>query len=203
MKKKLILIASLFSVAIICYFIYQKNNTTEQWQTFNKVNHDLIQSYPTTKKEQKKYKLPVASTQAKKRKPASLKPTSEPTKRAVVNPTGKKIDPNQKTVNEVNKEWKERLGQNLLRFLRPETLVFVKKQKSVTLVEDNLLRNAEVVIIQLKSPEGRRYSYNAYVDSETGKVLQTWNRTIHEFFGKKQKKLAPSGIINESGTTRF
>ena len=203
MKKKLILIGSLFSVAIICYFAYQKSKSTEQWQTFNKVNHDLIQSYPTTKKEQKKYKLPVPSPQAKKRMPASLKPTKEASKRAVVNPMGKKIDPKKKPINEVNKEWKEKLGQNLLRFLRPETLVFVKKQKSVTLVEDNLLRNAEVVIIQLKSPEGRRYSYNAYVDSETGKVLQTWNRTIHEFYGKKQKKLAPSGIINESGTTRF
>jgi hypothetical protein len=205
MKKSTIITLSILFIAIGAYYFFSGSERQEKWQTYNKVDHNKIESYPTTKKEVEKYNLPDLKKEPKKRSPAAVAPKTKKTKleRTIVNPLNKKLDPKTASHNKVHKLWKERLGLNLLRFLRPDTVVFVKKQKSVSLLERNKLRHAEVVIIQLKSPEGRRYSYNAYVDSESGKVLQTWNRTIHEFYGKKAKKLSPSGMINSEGSLQF
>jgi hypothetical protein len=202
MFKKCLLITFSLMLVLGGYLLWSYNNQQEQWQTYNKIDHEKIESYPTTDKEVIKYKLPAVTGTSKKRSPAAIAPKAK-RERSIINPSGKKLGKNTSAKNQISKEWKERLGQNLLRFLRPDTSVFIKKQGSVSLIEQNQLRHAEVVIIQLKSPEGRRYSYNAYVDSESGKVLQTWNRTIHEFYGQKPKKLAPAGTLHKDGSTRF
>ena len=184
------------------YFLWSAKPEQEQWQTYNKLDNEKIESYPTTPKETKANRLPDIKPSPKTRTPAALSP-KQPEKREIINSSGKCVSKKILAKNEISKEWKEKLGQNLLRFLRPDTSVYIKKQKSVSLLENDRLRHAEVVIIQLKSPEGRRYSYNAYVDSQSGKVLQTWNRTIHEFYGEKPKKLSPAGTLHPKGSTRF
>ncbi len=201
-KSFFIFSAIIFAVSFLYFLSNHYQSDPEQWQTYNKVNGGKVKSYPTTAKEIEKYQLPNLKGEKKARSPASS-PIVKSKKRTVINPANKKITPNMLASNKVTREWKEKLGQNLLRFLRPETLLFLKKEQSISIVERGQIRHAEVVLIQLKDAEGRRFSYNAYVDSESGQVLQTWNRTIHESYEKKPMKLTPSGTINNAGTTRF
>jgi hypothetical protein len=168
-----------------------------KWKTFNKVSNKEIKSYPTTEKERKDFKLDEDdhshdSHQSKKRSVASQKTTPEkdpnlrPWKGIGARPLSSEID------NEYNPEWKEELGKNLLRFLRPKTLSVIKRENSALIKHKGKYLMVEHVAIKLQSPEGQHYGYNAYVDSASGKIIRTWNRTIHEKFSRSALRLSPS-----------
>ena len=94
--------------------------------------------------------------------------------------------------NEYNPLWKEELGKNLLRFLRPKTKSIVRREGSALIKHKGKNLLVEHVLVKLKSPEGRHFGYNAYVDSHSGKVVKTWNRTIHEQYSRSALRLSPT-----------
>ena len=53
--------------------------------------------------------------------------------------------------------------------------------------------HAEVKLIDHE--DGRQDSFRALIDSESGKIIRSWDRTIHENFIKKPRKFSPSGKL--------
>ncbi len=201
---------------VVAYWLWPKSVSHEEWTTFKKATPQKIDTYPTTEKEKKAAQIDQEENSpndeqeasSSKRAPASIKkpdtnmPESLPGRQWGLYPN-QEVPQKITFKNEVNPEWKSLMGRDVLRFLRPDTKLFVKKEKSLTLLERGLGRHVEQVYVKMISPEGRHFSYHAYVDSESGKVLRTWNNTIHEPMGKETPKFKPSGFINPDGATRF
>jgi hypothetical protein len=180
-------IISLMFFTCLIIAIYQHNEspledfdtTTEHidsgWQTFEKKSDDIV-SRPTSQKDIVKAKLPVTKA-APARGPAAIK------ERELVLPYGKEKPQDFHVINSASADWKKRMAPQLMRFLEDGTKLFVKKEKSMTIVERNYGRHVEQVYIKFETKKGRHYSYHALVDSETGTLLKTWNRTQHEGIG--------------------
>jgi len=208
MKKRHLKI--LFSTTLVillasAFYRYQSNHKTlnnslrnSDWKTFNKVSLKDISSYPTTSAEKKdmnvddksiakgekqKTKRSMASTGVPDLKQRSWQGTGP-------RPLSSEID------NNYNPRWKEELGKNLLRFLRPNTKTIVKRETSALIKHKGQNLMVEHVLVKLKSPEGRHYGYNAYVDSSNGKIIHTWNRTIHEQFVRQALRLNAARLNN-------
>lgn len=207
MKKVISFTFAFVIIGVLAYLFWSTSRPAPQWHTYNKENTSTIKSYPTTPNEKKTAHLDHEDEKKAERKPASVKKTIDKKSSAKNRTWSLKPDqllPKQISfLNEPKKEWRELLGQDLLRFLRPQTKIFIKNQGSHTLLQRNGGLHVEKVHIKMQSPEGRQYSYHAYVDSETGKVLRTWNQTIHEPMGKKTQKLQPSGHISPDGVVRY
>lgn len=209
-SKKIFIFLSLLVVGGALFYYFQKDHspTGESWVTFKKTTPKKVDSYPTTPEEKEVAKLPTEESKPQ-RTPASTKPA--PIKKARKSLPGREwnLFANQKIPkkisfkNEPKEDWKALMGQDIMRFLRPDTKLFVKKEKSLTILERDGGLHVEQVYIKMISPEGRQYSYQAYVNSETGKVIKTWNRTIHEPMGKETPKFRPTGIINPNGSEQF
>jgi hypothetical protein len=88
-------------------------------------------------------------------------------------------------INTPNEEWQKLLGEELLRFQTDKTEVIVKPLKSLIQIKGKKARYVEKVYINYIMPNKIRNSYNAFVDSETGLIIQTWNRSIHHLPTKK------------------
>jgi len=209
MKKKHLQI--LFGISLIILlgigtYRYQSNHETlkkssnnSEWKTFKKVSLKDISSYPTTKAEKKDMQVDdkkhfkdnhsrdnsrsVAST-------AIADSKQRPWKGTGARPLSSQID------NDYNPQWKEKLGRNLLRFLRPNTKTIIKREASALIKDKGHNLMVEHVLVKLKSPEGRHYGYNAYVDSSNGKIIYTWNRTVHEQFAKQTLHLSATKLKN-------
>lgn len=59
-----------------------------------------------------------------------------------------------------------------------ESLVWVHEGKAL---------NVETAKVSFKDPEGREISFKAMVDSQSGKVLQTWDQPVFDDFSHKKK----------------
>ncbi len=185
-------------VGVYKYFDQPRQYASEDdggWKTFSKVSLKDIKSYPTTGEEKKEMKIsddvgheekaPSARDIASINHSDSSQSDSRPWKGVGPRPLNSEID------NEFNPLWKDKLGKNLLRFLRPKTKTIVKRESSAIIKHKGKNLLVEHVMVKLKSPEGRHYGYNAYVDSASGQVLHTWNRTIHEQLGRKSLRFSP------------
>jgi hypothetical protein len=207
MKKVLGLTFIFLIVGVLAYLLWPNSKKAQSWHTYNKEDTSTIKSYPTTKNEKKAAHLDHENEKKGTRKPASIKKTidkkSSASNRTWTLKPGQKLPKKITFLNEPKKEWRDLLGQDLMRFLRPQTKIYVKNQGSHTLLKRDGGLHVEKVHIKMQSPEGRQYSYHAYVDSETGKVVRTWNQTIHEPMGKKTQKLKPSGHISPDGVIRY
>lgn len=101
-------------------------------------------------------------------------------------------------INTINPNWKKLLGDDLLNLQEEGTKVLVRKEFSVTKIVDHKGYYLEQVIITYLLKNGDQNSYRALVNSETGRVIETWDRTIHEKLRKRRPDLAPlplEGII--------
>ena len=216
MKKTIPLVLSFILLTVLSLLIYFKKDKVEQWFTYQKRDHKKIDSYPTTLQEKRRARIEDSpydqgqerqESSQKERSPASQKYYDS--ERSSIPGRTWRITPDQKIPDEVSflnkprKEWRDALGKNILKFLRPKTKLFVKKEGAHTLLKRDGALHVEKVNIKMESPEGRQFSYHAYVDSETGKIVKTWNQTIHEPMGKKDTRLTPSGHISPDGSTRY
>ncbi len=193
-KIKYLLFTSTFLfLAIGAYKLWpnlERKDMTQQeehsdWKTYNKVSQKQIKSYPTTQEEKKDMKVDDGRDIASVSTP--VPDNHDRAWRGMgPRPLSSEID------NNYNPLWKEELGKNLLRFLRPNTKTLIKREGSALIKHKGKNLMVEHVMVKLKSPEGRHYGYNAYVDSANGTVVTTWNRTIHEQFNRSALKLRPS-----------
>jgi hypothetical protein len=84
-------------------------------------------------------------------------------------------------VNTPSPEWESKLknslkeqGGNLIKEIN------VKKERSLVYVKDENSLQVESVVITVKNQLNVQSSFRALVDSQTGKVLESWDRTIFD-----------------------
>lgn len=88
-------------------------------------------------------------------------------------------------VNSYNPEWKELLAKELMMFQPKSIEVYFKPQKSVVkILENNQAIFLEEVAVTFKTNMGPR-SFKALINSENGKIVETWGRTHYDNFSPR------------------
>ncbi|MGZ3789501.1 MAG: hypothetical protein ACXVLQ_13315 [Bacteriovorax sp.] len=167
-----------------------------EWKTFEKNSNKIITTHPTTMAEMESARIPV-----KKRSIAQEK-TSEnrvifdqdrelPHDRIYPLREGRLLigdldrndysndDQDLIMINKVNPNWKEILGNDLLRFQAEDTKVIIKEEYPVIKIQNGKGQYLEQVVVTYLTKEGFS-SYHALVDSDSGFVTMTWDRTVNE-----------------------
>lgn len=176
-----------------------------KWKTFIKKNESVIDSHNSTNEELLAAKIPPPIEPTKtQRSIASVNPYQGfmiRSNRIIMGDLDKNYgDENNelKMINTINPEWKELMGNEMMRFQSTDTKVIVKEDVPVIKVINGVGRFLEQVTVTYLIKDGNRNSFKALVDSETGTIVQTWDRTIHENLKTKRGGIIlPS--INESG----
>lgn len=84
-------------------------------------------------------------------------------------------------INNPSPVWQEKL-EDSLKEQAGDSLkeIRIKKERSLVWNLDSSPIHVESVIVTLKNQEDVESSFRAIVDSQTGKVLETWDRTIFD-----------------------
>jgi hypothetical protein len=83
-------------------------------------------------------------------------------------------------INKVSSDWKETLGNDLLRFQREDTKVLIKEEFPIIRVQNGKGQYVEQVIVTYVFKNGNLSSFRALVDSDTGFVIDTWDKMLNE-----------------------
>lgn len=213
MKKRTLLILSLFIACGILFYAkmpiaklasVRKNS----FETFVKNPDRKIASYNTTNDEFKKARIDFKNFKNKNsfdEQEQDLIKRKVPirNKRILIGESTEYFENennNLEMLNEYNPEWKKLLGQNLLNFQEETTKVIVREEFPIIKVEDKKGIYMEQVVITFLAKNGEQSSYRAYVNSENGKVVDTWDRMIVENPLKRRTKLEAvplDGVINK------
>lgn len=86
-----------------------------------------------------------------------------------------------KFANSVSDEWSLKLEESLLRGMPEDVTLEIKNERDLIVLEGQTATNAQQVVVIFNSPE-KRNSYRALVDSQSGRILRSWDHTIHETF---------------------
>lgn len=210
MKKTILFILSI-TVAFGITF-YTKNERSKnmvqvkaQWKTFVKKSNSVVDSHKTTQDEFLAAKIPTPPPAEKvQRTIASVNPYQGfmvRNNRIIMGDLNKKYEDENSDLqmaNSVNPEWKDIMGNDLMRFQPADTKLMVKEEVPVIKIVNGIGRYLEQVTVTYLQKDGNRSSFKALVDSETGSVVETWDRTIHEHIRPKRGGLIlPS--TNDSG----
>jgi hypothetical protein len=84
-------------------------------------------------------------------------------------------------VNVPTADWKKKVEDNL-RSLAGNDLkeIEIQKERSVIINRDNHNFLVESVVIKLTNNQNSRSSFRAMIDPQTGKILETWDRTVFD-----------------------
>jgi hypothetical protein len=84
-----------------------------------------------------------------------------------------------KIANEVSEDWQEGV-EKALRAQGGNSLseINIKKTDSFIWAHEGVALNVESVMITLKNQNGEERKFRAMVDSETGKILRTWDHPV-------------------------
>lgn len=82
--------------------------------------------------------------------------------------------------NKINKDWKKLALNRLNKMVGQNIKLEIQNVKPVLFIKHNMGKYAEHVKIILKKESGLKSAYDAYVDSQTGAIIRTWNRTKFE-----------------------
>ena len=216
--KKAFLFTLSFLVAFGITFYTKKTKfdssmkTKPEWKTFVKKSHTEIVAYKTTNEEFKAAKIPTQNQNSQdalpKARPGRSIASVSPFKgfmvrnnRILMGDVDQKYEDENiklRMVNEINPDWKDIMGQDLMRFQPEDTKLMVKEEVPVIKIKDGQGRFLEQVTITYLQKNGSRSSFKALVDSGTGSVVETWDRTIHEEIRRPREGIfLPS--VNESG----
>lgn len=216
MKKiSLFLFSTLIATAIA---VYSKKNPPVSfsgkaaWKTFEKKNQKEITSHKTSGKELEAARIPnpkreLAQIQIKDENIGSPDLPKDRVyqlrenrlllgdiQRADYQDEDTELD----MVNKINPDWKTILGNDLLRFQEAETKVLIKDEIPVIKIQNGKGQYLEQVVVTYVFKNGNVSSFHAMVDSETGFVTDTWDRTIHEK-SKPQRAELTLPAVNNSG----
>lgn len=83
--------------------------------------------------------------------------------------------------NKPSSRWQKKLETNL-RAQASDNLkqVWIKKENSLVWTRDDNALMVESVVVRLTNKQDEESSFRALVDSETGKILETWDRSISD-----------------------
>jgi len=176
-----------------------------EWKTFSKNNLNEVVTHQTTKEEYIKAKIPtpLQFSEDNHRQPSSLAPSSflsRNNRKLMGNVDAKYADNDTKLemINTVSPDWKELMGNDLMRFQSAETKIMVREDAPLIKLEDGKGRFVEQVTITFLMATGTTNSFKALVDSESGRILETWDKTIHEKIHEHREVfILPD--VNESG----
>lgn len=85
------------------------------------------------------------------------------------------------TVNSVSPDWQEKLEENLkIQGGEEVKEVKVTKVDSVIINRDGNPTNAESVVVVLKNERGEVSKFRAMIDSQSGRILETWDRPVSD-----------------------
>lgn len=221
MKKTWTLILSILIATTIAiyrkkspYLVVHKKNS--DWKTFVKHSEKEISGHDTTKKELEEAHLSSQKREIAQEKRKTdidddeqinfLKANHLPMRgeRVLIGDIQKENYQNENTPllmdNKINLNWKEILGHELLRFQNNDTKVLIKEEYPIIQIQNNKGRYAEQVIVTYHLKDGTINSFRALVDSETGSIIDTWDKTIHENQQTKRIQI-PIPLENNSGIT--
>ena len=83
--------------------------------------------------------------------------------------------------NKINENWMQLALGKLDRYTQQDTKLKIEHVKPAIFVKHNIGRYVEHVKIILKKDNGLVSAYDAYIDSQSGNIIRTWNRTEIEF----------------------
>lgn len=167
----------------------------KHWQTFEKESDKIITSHVTTGHELAIARIPsqthrkIASSENEENQDIQNRPLSRRNflyrENRVLTGDIQKNDYSDEDVelemiNIPNENWKEILGHELVRFHEEKTKVLIKEEFPVIKINNGKGLYCEQVIITYLYDDKLKSSYRALVNSETGVILETWDRTIHE-----------------------
>lgn len=209
MKKFLLFTISMSLAFGITYYTKRQSQLkmaekNSAWKTFVKKS-DKTTGYQTTKEEFAAARItPPSSNEG--RAPSSISSTTDTRGLLMrdgrvltgdINPKYEDEETPLKMVNTINPNWKDDMGNYLIRFHPESTKLIVKEELSLIKIREGQGRYFEQVAITYLDKNGDRSSFRALVDSETGALVETWDRTIHERIGRPRKGISlPS--VNES-----
>lgn len=174
-------------------YAFKKNS---EWKTFEKKADKEISSRSSTQNELSAARIPVI-----KRDIAQIKQITNPDNdndneadrnssylyrdnRVLIGDIQKNnyqdLSVELEMINKQSTNWKEILGNDLVRFQKENTKVLIKEEFPVIKVQNGKGQFLEQVIITYLSNNGNLSSYRALVDSESGSITETWDKTIHE-----------------------
>lgn len=199
MNKKILAFSFLIFLGVIVYSLYHKQamEDRDSWETFHK-KEKTVQSRPTTQLELQEINIPETTHHKK----TNIKIKQLPTRygRGLIGPAASKLSSsstNLKLINKFNPDWKSLLGKRLLRFQREGTKVFVKKENSlIKLTPSGKGQYIEHVLVTYLLYDGKQSSFNAYVNSQDGQLIETWNRNKCGNLLKEDSGLIPSGKLH-------
>ena len=214
MKKKFLFILSiLVAIGITNYIKTERSKNIvlvkTKWKTFVKTSKTVIDSHGTTPEEfvAAKIKRPLPDNK-NNRSIASVNPYKGfmvRNNRIVMGEINKNYEDENnelKMTNEINPEWKDMMGNELMRFQPKDTKLMVKEEVPVIKIVNGVGRYLEQVTVTYLLKNGNRNSFKALVDSETGLVVETWDRTIHEHIRRKRGGLILPSINDNSIVTK-
>lgn len=206
MKKNVLFTFSIF-IAIIIFVLVKKDEDKiivkdKTYKTFVKNQNRSIASYPTTHEEFKSAMIDQTKTEAidkrsKEKEKLLLANYKLRENRILIGDNAEQFSTSSKElpmINKLNPNWKTLLGNDLLRFQREDTKVIIKEELPIIKVIDGKGQYLEQVIITYLLNNGDRNSYRALVDAESGLVLETWDRTIHEKYKIKRKSASLEAV---------
>jgi len=114
----------------------------------------------------------------------------------------KKIAKNVKPINKYNPNWKNILEKYLLKFQNSQVGVNIKLNEALYMVKNNQGRFVEEVTINYSEKGEPVSSFRAYVDSESGEILSTFDKTTIQERRKPYPRLRPTGSIKNPPARR-
>lgn len=131
------------------------------------------------------WQKPVAHQLRSANKPASAKPSvTEIHGREIINQNKVKIDRLPASVSFINQpsaDWEKKLTQSLKAQAGSSLKELeIKKERSLVWTRDENALLVESVVVSMTNTQDVSSSFRALVDSQTGKVLETWDRTIFD-----------------------
>ena len=177
------------------------------WVTYEKKEGEL-KSAPTTPAERERLRLsPPAPEQStppaameSKRDPASVTPAATVERELSGSEAAlfEKESDRFRYINNINEDWQQQMAERLMRFQDERTKMYLKHEKGILQVQNGTAQYLEQVLVTFAMDDGTHYSYRALVESEEGRILETWDRTKHETpmrFKRGRGKLVPTGSL--------
>lgn len=166
------------------------------WKTFVKKSPNQIVNYKTTSNEMKAARIKEVKREiAQENNQADNLSANNPDflyreNRVLIGDNQKSNYQNDQVeltmINSLSTDWKETLGNDLIRFHNEDTKVMIKEEFPVIRIQNGKGQYLEQVVITYLFANGNYSSYRALIDSESGFVLETWDKTIHENYRSKR-----------------
>ena len=165
---KIKIISIFISSFIILMFIYKYNRNNVSF---------------TKKSSQWKYSL-------NKKKNITI-----PTLKNIIHPQKEKNSFKKNNIEQINIHWEKALSEKLLRHKAYGSKVYIKPLYSETPIKNKKDHILKKIIVINEDKNGIKSFYNAIVNTSTGDILETYNKTIHESYRRASRiKLHPKPL---------